>query len=293
MEDKIGIVTVLYKSSSVLEEFFATLQIQEYKNFVLYAVNNASPDDSVELVNKYSKDCDFETKLIDCKENFGIAKGNNIGIEQALKDGCDYILIANNDIILNEKSISELLKELKNKNEFIAVSKIYMLNGNLWFAGGRFKKLSFRSQHIGFDEKDEGQYDQEKFITYSPTCFMLVKKEVFDNVGLMDERYFVYWDDTDFVYRAQLKEYNILYVPSSTIVHKVSVSTGNGSDFYYRYIFRNRIFFIKKFSKCKAWNYFIDYTYLYTIRLVKMRKNIRQWKIIRDAMKEGHKKEFE
>ena len=78
---KIGIVTVLYNSEPVLEDFFRTLNEQTYKNFILYLVDNASKDASVQKGYEYAKLVDFECKWLCQKENLGVAEGNNIGIE--------------------------------------------------------------------------------------------------------------------------------------------------------------------------------------------------------------------
>ncbi|HQV60296.1 MAG TPA: hypothetical protein PLG08_05950, partial [Chitinophagaceae bacterium] len=78
------------------------------------------------------------------------------------------------------------------------------------------------------------------------TCFMLVKKEVFEKVGFMDEKYFAYYDDTDFVLRATNRGYKIFYDPTLVILHKVSSSAGTNSPFYVYYSNRNKLYFIRK-----------------------------------------------
>ena len=287
-EKKIGIVTVLYNSETVLDDFFSTLALQSYKTFVLYIVDNKSPDNSLAKAKELASQNDFETVFIENPQNDGVAKGNNLGIEKALADGCDYVLLSNNDVVLYEDTIKNLLFATEHNNVLVTVPKILIYdNKNIWFAGGELNFRTFRVKHIGIDCPDNEIYNHEKFITYSPTCVMLIHKDVFTEVGLMDEKYFVYWDDTDFVYRLQKKEIKILYAPSSCLEHKESVCTGNKSDFFYKYIYRNREYFINKYARFKTFMHFIDFTYLYTVMKYKMRNNKRQWQIVRDAMKEG------
>ena len=100
MTPRIGIVTVLYNSAGVLPEFFETLGTQRYTNFILYIVDNKSPDDSLAVARKLCASARFETVVIENEENYGVAKGNNIGIKAALRDGCDRVLLSNNDIVL-------------------------------------------------------------------------------------------------------------------------------------------------------------------------------------------------
>lgn len=287
-EKKIGIVTVLYNSEKVLDDFFDSLKRQTYRNFILYVVDNDSPDNSLEKARRLSADCAFKTKIIVNKENYGVAKGNNQGIINALYDECDYVLLSNNDVVLYENTISKLYDALKKENGLIGVPKILIYdNKNIWFGGGKFSKITYKSKHIGFDKRDDGLFNQKKIITYSPTCFMLIHKSVFEKIGLMDESYFVYWDDTDFVYRALQNKVKIFYLPSACMEHKESVCTGKHSDFFYKFIYRNREKFINKHSKIASIRHFIDFVYLNTVMRFKMQNNKKQWEIVRNAMKEG------
>ncbi len=287
-EEKIGIVTVLYNSEKVLDDFFDSMKRQIYKNFILYVIDNFSPDGSLEKAKSLASGCAFETKFIVNKENYGVAKGNNQGIIYALHDGCDYVLLSNNDIVLYENTISNLYDALEKENGFIGVPKILIYdNKNIWFGGGKFSKITYKSKHIGFDKKDGISFNRKSVVTYSPTCFMLIHKTVFEKIGLMDESYFVYWDDTDFVYRAIKNKLKIFYLPSACMEHKESVCTGKKSDFFYKFIYRNREKFINKHSRISKIRYFIDFVYVNTVMRFKMRTNIRQWKIVKTAIKEG------
>ena len=245
---KIGIVTVLYNSEPVLEEFFQTLGEQTEKDFTLYLVDNASKDTSLELSRRLAATADFPCVFFAEKENWGVAKGNNIGIEAALADGCEYVLLSNNDIVLRPDTIENLLRGMKEMDADMAVPKIYYHDsGLIWCAGGRYRWLMGDTQHIGEKEEDNGQYDSPCFTEYSPTCFMLIKSDIFRKIGMMDEKYFVYFDDTDFVYRAVKKNgKKLAYIPSSTLRHKVSTSTGQGSEFSHYMNARNGMYFARK-----------------------------------------------
>lgn len=287
---KIGIVTVLYNSATVLEDFFRTLDIQTYKNFILYIVDNKSPDTSLAVSKKLAKSVSFETKFIENDDNLGVAAGNNVGIYAALKDDCDYILLSNNDVILNEKTIETLLNGTEENKADLSVPKIYIWKTNrLWCAGGDFNKRKAQTQHFGYDKEDDGSYDETKQVNYAPTCFMLINKSVFEKVGYMDEKYFVYYDDTDFIYRTQKQGLKLYYIPSSTLIHKESVSTGKKSDFFYHYMFRNRLYFVRKHYKAGELFVFLDFLYHFTVRRIRLLNNNRLWKLIYNALKEGAK----
>jgi len=246
----IGIVTVLYNSAPVLEDFFRTLNDQTYKDFVLYVIDNKSKDNSLDEADKLSKAVDFKTVILPQDTNWGIAKGNNIGIEAALKDNCEYILLSNNDIVLEKTAIEELLNGLLSEKASLVVPKIYYWNMDriIWMVGGDFRWLRVRTNHIGGGEKDQGQYNFNSIREYAPTCFMLIESNVFNRVGMMDEKYFVYFDDTDFVWRAVKKgNERLCYIFKSIIYHKVSFSTGGGaSEFTQKLMFRNVVYFSLK-----------------------------------------------
>lgn len=246
----IGIVTVLYNCAPVLGEFFQTLNEQTYKDFILYVIDNKSSDNSLEEAERLSQIVDFKSVMLPQEENGGVARGNNIGIKAALEDKCDHVLLANNDIVLEPDSIEKLLEGMNRHGATMAVPKIYYWNTDkiIWMAGGKFKWLKARTKHRGERKRDNGQYDVDGNIEYAPTCFMLIQSDVFHRIGLMDERYFVYFDDTDFIWRAIKKgRERLYYIHESLIHHKVSFSTGGDeSNFSIRYTNRNRVLFVLK-----------------------------------------------
>lgn len=289
MSRKIGIVTVLYNSVSVLEEFFETLSTQTYKNFVLYIVDNLSPDSSLALSKKLAADYQFKTVIIENSDNYGVAKGNNIGITRAIGDQCDLILISNNDVALESESIEKLLLGLDKHNADMVVPKIYFYGTNkIWAAGGGFNKRNGITVQYGIEEDDHGQFNSDKQVVYSPTCFMLVKKEIFESVGMMDENYFVYYDDTDFVYRAlNGKKKTLWYISESVIQHNESTSTGKMSDFSVRFLWRNLVYFsLKNYNPFYAL-YVVIYNFLYIVIMLYFKYPKNQWLIALQAYKEG------
>ncbi len=287
---KIGIVTVLYNSETVIEDFFRTLDAQSYRDFVLYAVDNQSPDRSLSLAKKMSSCVGFQTIFIENPLNYGVAKGNNIGIKKALEDGCDYILLSNNDIVLTSETISILLDTMLSFHATMATPKIYYYGTDkIWCAGGDFDYVRGGAYHYGQLKEDNADLNAIKFINYSPTCFMLIEKDVFHRIGFMDERYFVYYDDTDFLYRCTRRgKESLLYVPKSLVWHKVSTSTGGAlSDFSLKYMSRNQIYFIlKHFS---AFQKVVAFSYLFIHSIIRkpFLLSTSQCRLIISSYKEG------
>jgi len=266
---KLGLVTVLYNGIEVLEGFFESLSKQTYTNYVLYVIDNSPNDDALNEAMRLSNDYAIPVEFINNNANFGVAKGNNQGIFKALEEQCDYILLLNNDIEFPEETISLMVDYAQVKHEPIIVPKIYYYGtSKLWMAGGEILTYSALTPMRGNQEEDVGQYDHIEYIGFAPTCFMLLSCEVFHKVGMMDEKYFVYYDDTDFIYRAQLAGYKIVYFPQAIVQHKVSISTGGANSlFSIYYTTRNRLYFIgKNFNLMQK---MISLFYFYSTRIIK------------------------
>ncbi|MBV9623918.1 MAG: glycosyltransferase family 2 protein [Acidobacteria bacterium] len=180
--------------------------------------------------------------------NLGVAEGNNIGIRAALRDGCSAVLLLNNDTAFGPDVITTLEEGLRKYRCEMIVPKILYFEpaDRIWSAGGSFSRLRGRSIHSGFGEKDRGQFDQARAVDYSPTCCMLIKREVFERIGIMDANYFLYFDDTDFCLRARRAGIRLVYCPDTSLFHKVSSIIGHRSDISVRYVTRNHVYFVLK-----------------------------------------------
>jgi GT2 family glycosyltransferase len=245
----IGIVTVLYNSDEVLPDFFASLAAQEAIRYRLYVIDNGTTDSGTRMSEALALRHGIDAVCVFNNANVGVAKGNNQGIELALADGCTHVLLANNDTQFASNTIRLLLDAMQGGAEQVATPKI-MYHGEptvLWYGGGHINPWTMRTPHHGLDTVDNGQTDATHHTGYAPTCFMLLDARVFARVGHMDERYFVYYDDTDFVWRMSQHGIRIRYVAAAVVLHKVSSSTGGGlSPFSLYYTNRNRIYFIRK-----------------------------------------------
>ncbi|APS29387.1 MULTISPECIES: glycosyltransferase family 2 protein [Pectobacterium] len=245
---KVGLVTVLYNGVEVLVDFFKSLSSQGFSNYTLYVIDNSPDAVAIEMSKKLAREYNIPCVFHKCESNIGVAAGNNVGIKRSIKDGCDYTILLNNDIDFSDNTLSDLISFAALHNEKLVVPKIYYAGTNrIWMAGGKLSKYKGSTTHRGEGEVDSGAYDSIEYINYAPTCFMLIDNSVFSTVGFMDEKYFVYYDDTDFVYRATKCGYKICYFPNVLINHKVSISTGGDrSPFSIYYGNRNRFYFINK-----------------------------------------------
>ncbi len=286
---RIGLVTVLYKCDEVLPDFFKSISIQTHTDYILYLVDNSASEATDLMISRCLADYPVTAyKHIKTGGNLGVAAGNNTGIKLSLADNCDHVLILNNDIEIEQAHMfSQLVSLADEKGEAMIVPKIYYYGENkLWMAGGYMDEWRALGVHYGMDKEDGPAYNVAKHCTYSPTCFMLVKKEVFEKNGIMDEKYFCYYDDTDFVLRATRLGYRIFYDPSLVLLHKVSSSVGTNSPFYVYYSNRNKIYFIRKnFRGFRRW-FALGYTLLSRVAFWLGFDKVRKQKLIQ-GLKDG------
>jgi GT2 family glycosyltransferase len=242
---RIGVVTVTYNSGAVLLPFLRCVFEQTHKDFILFVVDNASSDDTLRLLDESG---DERLRVICNTDNRGVAAANNQGIRAAIDAGCASVLLINNDTEFDAPLFSLLVEGLSRYDaEMICPKMMYFDEPNrIWAAGGTFQPwLGYRTAHFGAGEIDAGQHDRTRNITYVPTCCVLIKKDVFEKIGLMDERYFVYMDDVDFMYRAMKNGIRLIYMSEARLFHKIGRLTGGeDSPFTHRYCTRNRVFFM-------------------------------------------------
>lgn len=252
---KVAIVIVNYNGKQDTLDCLRSIRKMktEGDQLKIYVVDNASSDDSVNAIKRELP----SVNLILNQANYGFAGGNNIGIKQALEDGVDYVLLVNNDTLVSQPLLNELLKAItKDEDIGVVVPKIYFAPGYefhkkrysygekgkvIWYAGGRIDWENMYGKHIGVDEVDKGQFSEEQETDFASGCCLLVKRQVFEKVGLFDERFFLYQEDLDWSIRAQKAGYRIVYCPLAYLWHKNAGSSNSGSSLQDYYMTRNRM----------------------------------------------------
>lgn len=138
--DKIGLVTITYNSENVLKSFLDCVWSQTYEDFVLYIIDNASNDTSLSILNHEK---DSRLRVITNDRNLGVAKANNQGIQKAIAEGCQQVLIINNDVEFEKTLIEKLIKVQEDKNCSLVTPKMmYYDNPHfIWYAGSWFIKM--------------------------------------------------------------------------------------------------------------------------------------------------------
>lgn len=289
---KVGVVTVTYNSEKVIEGFMRSMLAQTHENFIIYIIDNDSSDKTLGFISEQYKDS--RIVVIPNKDNLGVAEGNNQGIRLSLEQLCDYVLLINNDTEFEDNLLNKLIgAQLENKKHEMVTTKIMFFDSpnTIWCAGGYFRKwMANICFHYGEGENDNGQYNDISTIEYAPTCCLLIKPCVFKKIGLMDARYFVYYDDTDFCLRARANRIRLLYYPHISFYHKVSSLTeGKGSSFTTRYSTRNLILYIRKNTNNILLRYIwiLIYFTLLNIKFLIRKDDFSTYKLKQSSLREG------
>ena len=220
----------------------------------IVVVDNASTDNSADTISRQFP----EVKLIRNDKNLGFTGGNNIGIRIFLKERIDYIWLLNNDTEVDRHCLEYLLNEFaKDPTVSATTGKILYPppDKNIWYAGATFNYWTLRTYDRGALEKDEGQYDEAEDVPFISGCCMMVRRNAFEKIGLLDQNFFAYSEDFDWCLRALKSGLRLRYVPNAVLYHRVSASiqknrgkiSGGTTSLLSVYVnTRNRIFIIRK-----------------------------------------------
>ncbi len=276
MKNKVGIVLVNYKNYKVTIECLKSLQkIDNFNECEIYVVDNGSNNHSEIELEKEKEIISFV--LIVLNKNMGFAYGNNVGIKKALENGCNYILLLNNDTEVKSDFLTKMLYSANSKRVVVPKIFYYYKKNIVWYAGGNINWKTGDTNHIGVGKTDSNLYNKKMYTEFASGCCILVNKEIIENVGLLSEDYFMYYEDTDYCARIKKNGYKILYEPKAVIWHKVGASNnGEYSEFMAYYMAKNRLKFLRRYSK-KIWLYVgIVRTFLSGVKGILLKKNSKK-----------------
>lgn len=241
----VSIVVLNWNGQRFLHDLFTCVEKQSYPKDlyeVIMVDNDSQKDDSVEYVEK-----NFHwVKLIKNGHNDGFAKGSNIGIKAAIGE---YIVLLNNDTKPEPDWLSELINVAVKKKAGAVVSKLMFdkKRGIINNAGGFLQyDKTWPVIEQGINEKDEGQFEEIQEITAFCGASVLLNRKMLEQIGLFDENFFMYFEDTDLSWRGQRQGWKYYLAPKSIVYHVHAGSSGEGSPIFNYYVSRNRILILFK-----------------------------------------------
>lgn len=215
--------------------------------FSILVVDNASTDNSLKKLQADYPDLLF----LELTENVGISGGYNAGIEYAVGENADYIVVTNNDIVFLEGTIDKLTKfALSNKNVGIVVPRTLNYHNHEYLAGvgGKWRNFPPSVKMLGWNVTYKKQFNKTKKLEYAISSCYLITKELIHAIGYYDIGYFFYNDDWDYSIRARKAGFKIFYYPDAVVYHKVSISTQKSKqkEIWWQYFGMSTVRFYKK-----------------------------------------------
>ena len=256
MRPLLYVITVNYNTADHTIEMVKSVKASNYDNLQIIIIDNASSYKDFKKLDKVKDDA----IIIRSEENLGFSGGNNIGLRKAISDGAKYALLLNNDTTVDKDAISILVNYIENGYADVVCPNV------INYAGGDLISYKGAVRINGIGEYDCRKYDEVNEITFAHGCCILASIDTWNLVGLMDEKYFLYFEDTALSAELLKKEKKMLYIPDAVIYHKESVSTKKFSDNYQYYFCRNRLLYIKEYGRYPMKFVAYIYTLLYMIK---------------------------
>lgn len=281
------IITVILNTNRCEDTLacLASLHSSAYPNHKTIVLDNASTDGSVEAIQAQFPDA----QIIQLSENLGYAGNNNTGIEAAMNQGADWVLVLNEDTILAPDCLDRLIEAAEADPQVgVLGPTVYHFDEPdvIQSAGGRLTR-AWRAFHLGQNERDQGQYDRPRPVEWISGCAILVKRQVIEQAGALDARFFYYWEETDWCTRARQRNWKVLHVPKAHLWHKGVQRVYFPSPNVTYYNTRNRLLFLaKNRAPANAWLYALGRTSL-TLASWTVRPKWRDMRPHRDAMWQG------
>lgn len=242
---KVFIIILNFNSCLETINCIESLSKITYPNYEIIVVDNASSDDSEDEIKAHFTDI----TVIQSGENLGYAKGNNIGISYALDKGADYICILNNDVVVENGFLEPVVAILENRQDvgmaspcicdfkqrnYIQSMGAY-INLYTGLAQAKFKNVLFNKMK-----------DRELEVDYLGGACFVVKRQVFESIGLIPENYFLFFEETEFCLKAARKGYKLICTAKSKVYHKGSLTISKYAGLSYFFINRNRVIFMRR-----------------------------------------------
>ena len=244
-------VTVNWNCPDDTLECLQTLAAQSYPSLGLLVVDNGSTDDSVKRIR-----AEFpKAELLASQANQGFAAGANLGLRWAFRAGADLVFLVNNDTLVDPEAVEALAAHARAGVGILAPLIYYAEEpARIWSAGGKRRHWTLEIHGDDRGQMDTGQWREPVARDFVTGCGMLLTRELVERVGIFDEQFFMYYEDSDLCLRAQHGGFKILLVPASKMWHKVAQSSGGSDAPDERYwMARSSVQFFRKHAQGAQW----------------------------------------
>lgn len=263
----------------------ASLEKSTWPNARVLVLDNASTDGSAPAIRAAYP----AVQILSLEKNLGYAGNNNVGIRAALAEGAEWVLVLNEDTILAPDCLSRLVEAGQADQRIGMVGPmVYHFDepSVIQSAGGEMGP-NWLARHIAQNEPDHGQFTQPRPVDWISGCAILVRREVIEQAGMLDERFFYYWEETEWCLRAREAGWRLVHVPQARLWHKGVQREYRPSPNVTYYATRNWLLMLSRHrAPLRAWMYVWART-LRTLVSWTVRPKWRAMRPHRDAMWQG------
>ena len=222
---KLSIIIPIFNSGRQVLDCLESIFKSNYSDYEVIVIDNNSRDNSSELIEEKFP----QVKLIRNEKNLGFTGGTNAGIKESKGE---LIFLLNDDTIIDPNLLDILIEELESSPQVgIVGPKIYFAgeSNKIWFAGGKINWLKGETFHLNKRES-KLEDDTKKEVDFITGCALMIKREVVDKIGLLDKKFFAYYEDADWAQKAKKAGYSVIYVPFGGVWH---IKSATASTVYF------------------------------------------------------------
>jgi len=282
---RVTIIVLNWNGLADTLECLGSLSRLDYPAYEVIVVDNGSTDGSPAAIRERFPD----VELIENGKNRGFTGGNNVGLRRALEQGTDYALLLNNDTEVAPDFL-QLLVQAADADPRVGIGgpTIYYFDQprTVWSAGGGIDWRRGKTRMLGLNELDAGQFGEEpREVDFVTGCALLVKRAVMEQAGLLDERFFAYYEETEWCVRARHAGFSIVHVPKAKVWHKIPLDGRDSSPLVHYYMTRNRLLFLRAAGAgWRVWGHVLFVQYLRRLIIWSVRPKWQSKRAQRRAM---------
>jgi GT2 family glycosyltransferase len=248
---RVGVVVLNWRRPHKIMACLASVEAQDYPSFEIVVVDNGSANGSVVEVRRQFP----AVSVIENGRNLGFAAGSNRGIDYLMRSGVDYILLLNDDATCGPDLFRRLVALAESEPDIgVLGPTIYYADAPgtiIWSAGGAVDRLG-RSRHLRVNEQGDGPLVPVQDVDYVTGCALLVRRDVVEKVGVLDERFFAYWEEVEWCARARAAGFRVVYLPTAHVWHGLQQEDRETSRSYQYLMTRNRLLYLECVGASRA-----------------------------------------
>jgi GT2 family glycosyltransferase len=240
---RVAVVLLNWNNTEDTLECVSSLRLLNYPAYECVIVDNGSKKESLDMLLASAG----PATILRNKRNLGFARGCNVGIRWALKQGFDYVWLLNSDTTVDADCLTELISIAEQDPKIGIVGSILYFSSEptiIQSAGGLIDSATGRGTMLGLGEEDTGQYESVRDVDYVSGGVLMIKSRTIEDVGLLDGRFFMYYEDTDWGIRTKSEGWRVVVAPKAKIWHKDKASAGEKKPYfvqlgYFLFLYKN------------------------------------------------------